>query len=47
MNSSEIVIGPWAKSVSKIQPMSGRSVRNAGGVHAVNMPAPVGELLAR
>ena len=45
-NSRLIVIGPWAKSVVKSQPTSGRSVRNAGGVQAVNAPAPVGELLA-
>ena len=44
--SSEIVMGPWARNVVNSQPTTGRSVRNAGGVQAVNWPAPSGELLA-
>ena len=43
MTSSDIVIGPCERIVSKIQPTNGRLVSSVGGTNAWNWPAPVGE----
>ena len=42
----DIVIGPWLRNIAKIQPTTGRSTSQSGGVQVVKLPAPVGELVA-
>ena len=45
MTMSDMAIGPWSGTSSKIQPMTGMSVSYVGGEKRVKLPGAVGELV--